>query len=404
MPRQNLKRIAEQLDNPHIKRAAVITAQAIGGPLAGAAVELGHGLAVNNMPSYGRGEFTTSKSKRGRRVKRMTNKYTKLMLKAAVSKVVVGLNSFTTGYGSYGKYFLRNYFDTRAQGPPNYYGGYYLPIHLWDVSCIPNTLDSTSTPINAQCGYRVGLTTPLAGNTVLHRTMGPPCVNVHSPGPSTDTQTAMRAGSLLRGIRYKLMFYSRTSYPSRVKVALVQFSDGKLLPSKNQISDTAGTKTDQGVTQADNTQLPDDGGEAPLVASAFWQQLAQSYVSNPCLIQQGNVTRGMKIIEQTNFILNPKESTDATSATYHMIDKYHTFTRRQNYNWGDTAQVYPLAAEAMAQSRGQNKCCVDPRARIYLLIMADGAYATGDVDPPANDSANSVSYDISLRMYHDDIV
>lgn len=405
MPRSNLKRVAEQLDNPHVKRAAVATAEAVGGPLAGAAVELAHGLVLNNMPTYGQGTFTTKKHKRGKNVKRMTNKYTQLMLKAAVSKIVVGLDDYTQAFGASGQFFLRNYFDSRAQGAPNYYGGYYLPCHLWDVTAIPNTLDSTSTYSQAQSGYRVGLTNYTAGSTVLHRCLGPALAIRNGPGPTTDTQTAMRAGSLLRGVRFKLMFYSRTAAPSRVKVALVQFKNPDVLPSKNRISDAPGAKTDQGVAQPDNTQLPDDSGGAPLAASAFWQQLTQSYTINPVVIQQGNVVKkNISVLYEENFTLIPKETSDTTSATYHMVDHYHTFTRRQKYNWSDTAQVVMSAQDAASVSAGQNRCCVDPRARIYLMIMADATFAEGAGEPPAVDNVNSVSYDISLRTYHDDIV
>lgn len=355
----------------------------------------------SDRPMIGQGTLTRQRKRYGRKVRRGTNKFARLITRASVSRISYGLNDYSPMGGSYGKYFLRNYFDTR--GLTDTTGGYYLPCHLWDVSAVANTLPGGDTPSFAQCGYRIGLTTPLAVNQLpRHRCLGNPLVPVTYTSTTSSSTGAVRANSLLRGVKAKLMFYCPLKVPVRVRVALVQLTTESLHPSKNLLTDTASTRQDQGVTQADNTLLPNDMGSAESSAAAFWADVTRSYASNPVAMgTRTGISNHMKVLRSMSFVMNPKETSDNTATTYHMVDFYHAFNRYQNYAWENSSNA---GIDLISTARAQNRCCVQPRARIYLMIVSDGVYTSGAADPPAVDSDNSCSYDICLRTYHDDIV
>lgn len=404
--RRTGKRKAERdwLGHPVTKKLAVEAATAFGGPAAGAAVGFAHHWwkPSGSMGNYGQGTYTQSRRKYGRQMRRNTNKYTRKLVNAARSKFAFQVTKYTQFGTGYGSYQLRNYLDTRALTDTT--GGYYMPCHLWDVTAVCNNTLASDTFVNGQCGYRIGLDSTGTGAVPRHRTLGPTLDVVNGPGVTTSTQATLRSGSILRGVRAKLLFYCPTTIPVRVRVSLIQLLDQRYHPSKNTLGVSSGY-TDLGNAQADNTLLPNDDASAMVSAAAFWQQVNNSFTRNPVEIGAGNlVRRYMKVLRKEEFVLNPKESTDATATTYHMLDLYHKFNRYQNYQWEDYNRQSMVTDDSYANQRGLIRPCVQPRARIYLMIQADGKYSSGAADPPVDDSANSCSYDIALRMYHDDIV
>jgi len=314
------------------------------------------------------------------------------MTKAAVSKLEFELDKYTEFGVGYGSYFLRNYYQTGGTG-----GDYYVPLHLYDVTAV-NNADTTNTVRQAQVGYRLVFDDPTEA-TAKWRTLGPALESVQSPATFAEAASTVRASSLLRAVRAKILFYSTSTIPTRVRVALVQIREDYMHPSKNAVG---GDVLSHGIYQADNTLLPTDTGAG--ISSQGWNAIVGSYCRNPVRIGNGNSMGFLKVLKSESFTLTPKETTDATAATYHMVDMFYEFNRIQKYNWMDSGAYTLSANDAAPINRGQNRCCVSPRARVYLMIMADGKYATAATEPPADDSARSVSYDIDMKMYHHDIV
>jgi len=358
---------------------------------------------VKNMGgNYAQGTLTSRKRKYGRNYKRGSTTYTNLLSKASVSRIQFGLSDYTTYGGASGSYFLRNYYDTRALTTTT--GGYYLPCHLWDVSAVANSnLGAESATNAAQCGYRLGLDNSSGTNVVpRHRTLGQALTLQQGPGTAGSTLT-VRSGSMLRGVKAKIMFYCPLTVPCRIKVQLVQILDARLQPSKNATTDTETTRTDFGAWQADNTLLPNDMGGAERHAGNFWLNYMRPNVMNPVCLGSAN-TKSIKVLKKESFTLNPKETSDNTATTYHMVDFFYAFNRHQKYNWENTSAQVLQGFSGEGQTIAQNRNCVEPRARIFLMITADSVYTSGAADPPADDKNNSASYDISIRTYHDDIV
>lgn len=391
------------LAHPATKRLAVEAATAAGGPVAGALVGFGHSYwADRRMGSYGQGTLTRERRKYGKSYRRGGVNYARLIARASVNRVSYGISDYTTYGGTYGKWFLRNYHDTRALTATT--GGYYLPCHLWDVSAVPNIGIGSDVPVNAQCGYRIGISSLLGTYEPRHRTLGTQLQAITTPGTSGNSQSSVRTNSMLRAVKAKMMFYCPTSLPVRVRVSLIQLKDARFHPSKNTLADTPASRDDFGEYQTDNTLLPNDGGGAELSAASFWADVNRSYAVNPVAMGVGvNASKYMKVLKSINFILNPKETSDNSATTYHMVDFYHKFNRRMNYNWENTS-LDSVIQGGIPFNKSQCRCCVEPDARLYLMIQSDSKFTSGAADPPLDDSANSTSYDICLRTYHDDFM
>lgn len=335
------------------------------------------------FPMITNGTLTRSRRRYGRRVVPGSSKYARLYTKNLGQQSVYGLSDYTTYGGVAGAIKLSNWYTVAA-------GTYYPPCHLWDVSSAPNNVAGTVT--TAQCGYRLSFSNPGNTGTLQWRTLSNPNSVIRSGHGQTSTASVPNNKSMLTGVSAKFMFYAPLLLPVRVKVALVQIMDDKFHPPKNP----SGTIPDVGGSSPDNTAL---GVTTDYNTVMFWQQVIHNYVKNPVVTGDGNlVNKNLKVLKSRSFILNPKESVDAANTTYHQYNFYHKFNRVMKYNWGDATKVDLTANDAEYTAVQENKCSVEPRARLYLMVVADSGYNTGDVEV----TTSTPSYDVSLRFYHTD--
>lgn len=336
---------------------------------------------------YGQGTYSyRRKQYGGRRISRKSAKYARILANASVQRNVYGLDEFTQFGGTNGSFYLSNWNDT---GGP----GYRVPLHLWDVTAVPNVVDGTVQ--TAQSGYKLTFDTVTPSSTLKWMAMGN-AMNVRNTGaPSSSSNAYPNASSLLRGIKAKFMFYSSQKIPSKITISLVQILDEKFHPPKTA---SAGGQLDVGISVANDSLV---GSTTDVGTIAFWQQAVQKAAYNPVCINNGNQLKNMRVLKSHSFVLNPKESVDATSATYHQFDFYHKFARRCKYNWQDQKLVTTSlqTEDAVAANWSTNKCSVEPRARMYLMVTGTSLYAAG----PAADVTGWPSYDVTIRTYHDDM-
>lgn len=353
-------------------------------------------VSGSEVMSYGQGTLTRSRRTYGRRAKPGSLRYAKLFAKNTAQRHVYGLSDYSTYGGPLGAIHLSNWFYPGVVEPfdaPRY----YTPCHLWDVSSAPNNVGGTVT--GAQCGYK--LTFYGGADTDLGQWYSMFNVNsvIRSAHNVSSTASLPNASSMLTGVSAKLMFYAPQTLPVRINVALIQIQEPKYHPPKG----TAGGWEDVGAWNADDTAL----GQMDVSATAFWQNVVQSFCKNPVITTDGaTVNKNLRVLKKHSFILNPKESTDASSTTYHQYNFYHKFNRLMRYDWQDQDRVNMIQDDAQFIEYQENKCCVEPRARLYLMITADSVYNGPNV-PAENTGLTEVtagcpSYDIALRMYHVD--
>lgn len=329
--------------------------------------------------SYGQGTLTTGRRQYGRGVSRRSTKYARLLTNAAVQRNVYGLDNFTSFGDSSGSLFLINWLDAGV-------GRYRVPVHLWDVTSAPNNVAGVYTA--AQTGYAP--TFDAVNPALLEwRTIGNP--NGFRNTGTSSTASCPNASSLLRGVKAKFMFYCGQTIPSKITVALVQIMDDKFHPPKNP----AGASLDVGGSSAFDTPL---GSTTDVATISFWEAVAQKVSKNPVCQQDGNALRNMKVLRSHTFTLNPKETSDKTQTTYHQFDFYHKFNRRCRYNWQDQDTVNLQLDNDAPVNQAVNKCSVEPKARLYLLVTG-----TSEYESEAENKNKWPSYDVTMRFYHDDM-
>lgn len=336
------------------------------------------------MSSYGQGTLSRSRRRYGRSVRRGTNKYARLITRAAATRAVYGTSDYTTYGGANGAKYLQNWFP----GAP---GPHYVPCHLYDVTSAPNNVNGSVD--NAQCGYKLTFSDPTNNSNVVWLAMGNACAPITAGHTATSPSSVPNNTSMLRGVAAKFLFYSPQTIPTRITVSLIQLSQDKMHPPKT----ASGSFDNVGPFVADGTLLATVTDRSVV---SFWQNVVHSYVKNPVTIGDSNiVSRNLKVLKRHSFILNPKETSDNTAATYHAFNFYHKFNRKCKYDWADQDKVDLRTDDESFQNVAANKCSVEPRARMYLMVTADSVYNNGTEQV----LTGAPSYDVSLRFYHDDV-
>lgn len=334
--------------------------------------------------SYGQGTLTRSKRRYGRNVRRGTTKYARLYTRAATQRNVWGLSDYTKFGGVNGSIYLQNWYNTSTGTD------YYVPLHLWDVTACNNNVAGTVQ--GAQVGARLSFNSPIAPTTVKWRTMSNPLQAINTGHAASSTANTPNAASLYRGFSAKFMFYAPQTIPTRITIRLIQILGDQFHPPKA----ASGLTESVGLWQADNTALPD---QASYSTVNFWESAVAQYAYNPVIHGDGNMLKQyMKVVKSHSFILNPKETSDNTATTYHQFTMFHRFNRRNKYNWLDSGVQDLITDDEDIDNRAVNKCCVQPKARYYLMVTGDSVYNTGATEV----KTGAPSYDISLRFYHDD--
>jgi len=337
---------------------------------------------------FGNGTFTRARRQYGRRVSRKSSKYARILANATVQRHVYGLDDYSDYGTDEGSIKLDNYYS--AATPL-----WRTPCHLWDVTAAPNNINGTIR--NAQCGYELGFSDPSNTAEIRWLTKSGQLGQQNVGHAFSSVNNLPNNSSLLRGVKANFMFYCPTALPVRIKIALIQLTEKDYHPPK--IPD--GAFENVGQWQAPNILTIDttSNNRANTAVASFWQQVVHSYVKNPICIANANQTkRYMKVLKSHSFILNPKESTDNSATTYHQYSFYHRFARRCKYNWQDQDRINMQDDSASEKVDAENKCCVEPNARMYLMVIADSGYT--EEEPT---SAKRPSYDVVIRTYHDDM-
>jgi len=339
-------------------------------------------------PSYGQGTYTRNDVTYGRRLSRKSVNYARLFTHAAGQRNVWGFAKYTKFGDANGAYYLENWKKTTGTQL------YHAPVHLWDVTAIPNNVNGTFR--YAQVGVKCCFDSALTPGTFAPLTLGPTQTPVNVGHTGTSTANTANASSFYRGFAAKLLFYAPQTIPTRITVKLIQITRDKYHPGKQ----ADGTFPDVGIWQAEGNGVP--ASTDPSVV-ALWSQIVTPYSVNPVTFADAQLVRKyVKVVKQETFILNPRESSDNTATTYHQLNFYHRFARRANYSWqdqdiermtmtGTTDSDVPINAAV-------NKCSVEPKARYYLMIAGTSVFNEGEL----MDAAGAPSYDISMRFYHDD--
>lgn len=277
------------------------------------------------------------------------------------------------------------------------------PVHLWDVSAVPQVSTAGSTTNHPFIRYQLFFTnsTSSASARWEYATGGgfTTITDPELPGVSTSLNKAVQlyptymdsteyssgatmsntgafpgAKSFLESVNAKLAFYSPTQAPTRIQVQLVQLADD--------------------VTPGKTSDL----------ATAFWQSMAKPWGYSP--LEQGDYRlrkKYMRVLKTVLIDMEAPESTeDHVNARMKHLDFSMNLNRRCNYKWGKLADKIELDSadtpeNASFDSGDSPICFVHPKARVYMLIRG---LVTFRQATDTADSTNSPSYDIKLQTTH----
>lgn len=277
------------------------------------------------------------------------------------------------------------------------------PVHVWDVSAVPQVSTAGSTINHPYIRYHLFFSNSTSSGVVQwERATGGGYTTItdsENPGVSTGLNKTVQmyptymdsteysssatishtgalpgAKSFLESVNAKLAFYSPTQAPTRIQVQLVQFADD--------------------VTPGKTSDL----------ATAFWQSMSKSWGYSP--LEQGDYRlrkKYMKVLKTVLIDMEAPESTeDHVNARMKHLDFSMNLNRRCNYKWGKAADKMELDSadtpeNASFDSGDVPQCFVHPNARVYLLVRGLVTFRqAGD----AATSSNSPSYDIKLSSTH----
>lgn len=347
-----------------------------------------------------RGELAQSSRRLGRLERRRGAKYVKHLVRSAVQRNIYGTQEWSAYGGKYGAVPLINFYDTVTPR-------YTLPVHLYDLTCAPNNVGGTVQ--TAQCGYQLTCSTNVTvGATLSWRALGNPVDVIRSGHTASTSASLPNTSSLLRGASIKMMLYAPTGIPIKYVIQLVQFDDEDYAPTSGIAS---GSVADAGTSQAVGTTL----NVLSQPAASFWLNKMQPYAKSPVVHQFREGVPKMRSLYSKTIIMNPKETTEVSNTKYHQFNLFKALNRQCTYAYEQNTQWNILDATEVTDN-ADNKCCVHPSKRVYLMIRAMagyGAHNTGSF--PGMDTNISIdgslqkpyvafgSYDISMRFYHDDM-
>jgi len=246
------------------------------------------------------------------------------------------------------------------------------PVHMYDITgCVNTRAGVINTPYTSWY-----LTFANETSTALASLVS----NVYrfavesSPNATSIVQNYPGPSSIMRWAQAKLMFYAPTTVPSKISVQIVQFIDEELCPDPRV-----------GTTKVLSAR-----------ASAWYQAYTKKQMYSPIETSQSLGFKGIKVLHSETFIMNPKESTEATSTHYKQLDIFKWMNRKCNYLWDQDIGT-GVQSPTPGQNAGVNDTTVHPRARVFLLISAQAGLST------ALTSTLHPSYDIVLRTQHEQL-
>lgn len=347
------------------------------------------------------GELRQSSRRLGRTESRRGVRYAKHLLRATVQRNIYGMSNWSAYGGKYGAVPLLNFW--KANAPQSY----LLPVHLYDLTCAPNNVNGTV--YDAQCGYTLNCDNVSTSTALLNwQCLGNAVSVVRSGHTSGSTAGVPNASSLLRAASIKLMLYAPTAIPIKYCIQLVQFPDEDYAP--------ASLATVTGVDYPSNWSASGTAGvslNAP--ARSWWLNKLQPYARSPVVHSFREGAPKMNVLYTKTIIMNPKETTEVANTKYHQFNLFKALNRQCTYAYEADKRWNVLDASTEVTETADNHCSVHPSKRIFLMIRALAAFGSANtafVDMNTDISIDGAtvkpytgfgSYDISLRLYHDDV-
>jgi len=309
-------------------------------------------------------EFVAKKLSYGRKPK---NNFANLsrFVRGNISRTVFGIHQVTRFGGTTGAIKL-----TQTQTTPG--AVCYAPLHLYDLTSCVNAEGGSITVPNTSWFLSFANETTTAIATLNNRSVN--FAVEAAPNATSIVQNYPGPSSIMRWVQARMIFYAPTTVPSKIKVQIVQFTEEDLCP-KNEVV---------GATVLNAR------------ASAWYQAYMKSAMLSPIETTQALGFKGIKVLHSETFIMNPKESTEATSTHYKQLDIFKWMNRKCNYIWNQSAGT-GVQTPLPAQNAGNNETTVHPRARVFLLISGQAGLSSSDT------ITLHPSYDIVLRTQHEQL-
>lgn len=290
-----------------------------------------------------------------------------------------------------------------------------LPVHLYDLTSVPNSKNATALSYpatfyklfwstQADTGLHkwetvlAGTATTVAGfgqsSTTADKAycLYPTETNVHlKPALAADAINKIAtpgAKSFLERINVKMILNGPQEKPTKWCIQLVQL--------KQEV--TPGV-----VSTSPNTTNP----FGPDMVDAFWASIAKPYAFSP--LDNHLPVRLQKYIKvlKTYYISmdTPESGEDHLKARMRHFTLNAYLNRTCNYSWGtEVDRIAPVGVDipenGYASNSNENMTCVHPNARVYLMIRALCEFQGPNVSPT---DAMFPSYDIVLQTSHRNI-
>jgi len=309
-------------------------------------------------------EYVAKTLKYGRKPRNTFNNLSKFV-KSNISRTVFSIHAASRFGGVRGAIGLSQ-IQTAAGSPV------VAPLHLYDLTGAVNTVSGTITIPQTSSYLSFSNETATAIGSLISNTFQ---LTVESaPNANALVQNYPGPSSVMKWAQARMMFYAPTTVPSKISVSFIQFIDEELCPNSN----VAATKV------------------LTARATAWYQAFMKKQMYNPIETTQALGFKGIKILHKETFIMNPKETTEATSTHYKQLDIFKWMNRRCNYLWNQDVGT-STSNDDPGQNLGEVATTVHPRARVYLMISGQSGLNTGDsgtVHP---------SYDLVLRTCHEQL-
>jgi len=313
-------------------------------------------------------EFVAKKISYGRKPKNNFANLSKFV-KSNISRSQFGLHAVSRFGGLSGAILL-----SQLQTAPGQQ--VFAPLHMYDVTGVVNTTNIAGVQSIVVPHTSWYLKFSNETNTAVASLVSLGQRLAQEAGGAAPLQSSNYPGSssVMRWIQAKMLFYAPTTVPSKITVQLVQFIDQDLCPDNRT-----------------NTTITLNAR-----ASAWYASFMKKQMYSPIETNQALGFKGIKVLHSEVFIMNPKESTEATSTHYKQLDIFKWMNRKCNYSWSQD-QSTSTQNDDPAINAGENETTVHPRAKVFLLITGQAGLATADT------ATLHPSYDLVLKTQHEQL-
>jgi len=268
------------------------------------------------------------------------------------------INQYSQFAGTSGANNLTCISPTTSTGPMT------LPCVLYDITSSPNMINGAA--IVPSVRWIPTLSTPLDTGVITWANDTLWTQEGADTNGSAYTSIYAGASETLDWVQAKMMFYAPLTVPCRFQIDIVQITDTRLIPQTGTVPD--GT-----------------------FHTSFWQAMLKRFIYSPLETGDPKYKKYLKVLHTTSFILNPKETTDATNTVFRELNIFKRFNRTCKYDWQDQDKMNMLLNEGQINLDGAMSTYVHPRARIFVMVRAQARNGT------AYSSNIHPSFDIMLR-------